>query len=100
MSSNCRAIAGLAAAIQRAQVTRSRVQQGDWWPVTLHESDGCVWRGQVLPTPLTRLRWWRVCLDEAQMVETTTAKAAMIAVQLRAQHRCARLTAVFALLGY
>ena len=58
------------------------MQQGDWWPVTLHESDGCVWRGQVLPTPLTRLRWWRVCLDEAQMVETTTAKAAMIAVQL------------------
>ncbi len=44
---------------------------------------------QVLPTPLTRLRWWRVCLDEAQMVETTTAKAAMIAVQIRAQHRCA-----------
>ena len=44
---------------------------------------------QTLPTPLTRLRWWRLCLDEAQMVETTTAKAAKLAVQIKAQHRSA-----------
>ena len=42
---------------------------------------------QVLPTPLTRLRWWRICLDEAQMVENTTAKGASLAVQIQAQHR-------------
>ena len=72
------------------QVTESRVLQAtDFYIVEVKglTADSCC--EQVLPTPLTRLRWWRVCLDEAQMVETTTAKAAMIAVQLRAQHRCA-----------
>ena len=42
---------------------------------------------RVVPTPLTALRWWRVCLDEAQMVETTTAKAAEMAAQLPTVHR-------------
>ena len=42
---------------------------------------------QVMPTPLTRLRWWRVCLDEAQMVESSTAKAAEMALKLHTVHR-------------
>ena len=42
---------------------------------------------RTVPTPLTALRWWRVCLDEAQMVETTTAKAAEMAQQLPTVHR-------------
>ena len=40
-----------------------------------------------MPTPLTRLRWWRVCLDEAQMVESSTAKAAEMALKLQTVHR-------------
>jgi E3 ubiquitin-protein ligase SHPRH len=42
---------------------------------------------EVMPTPLTRLRWWRVCLDEAQMVESSTAKAAEMALKLDTVHR-------------
>ncbi len=33
-------------------------------------------RYKPLPTPLTRCIWWRVCLDECQMVESPTAKTA------------------------
>ncbi|KAG2482055.1 hypothetical protein HYH03_018991 [Edaphochlamys debaryana] len=44
-------------------------------------------RYEVVPTPLTRLRWWRVVLDEAQMVESSTAKAAEMALKLDTVHR-------------
>ena len=41
----------------------------------------------MLPTPLTRLKWWRVVLDEAQMVESGTAAAAQMALKLNTVHR-------------
>eukprot|EP00850_Spirogloea_muscicola_P012812 SM000084S23148 [mRNA] locus=s84:552074:559947:+ [translate_table: standard] len=45
-------------------------------------------RYRVLPTPLTRLTWWRVCLDEAQVVEGPTAgRATELALRLRAAAR-------------
>lgn len=31
-------------------------------------------RYMAVPSPLVAVEWWRVCLDEAQMVECTTAK--------------------------
>lgn len=43
---------------------------------------------QVAPTPLTRLKWWRVVMDEAQMVERPS-QAAVLARQLEATHRWA-----------
>ncbi|KAK9841676.1 hypothetical protein WJX74_009916 [Apatococcus lobatus] len=45
-------------------------------------------RWQVAPTPLTRLKWWRVVMDEAQMVERPS-QAAALARQLEATHRWA-----------
>lgn len=39
------------------------------------------------PCPLTALAWWRVCLDEAQMVEGTATKAAQMALKLVATNR-------------
>jgi E3 ubiquitin-protein ligase SHPRH len=43
-------------------------------------------RYKVLPTPLTRLHWWRVCVDEAQLVESSTAAAAAMARLLPCTH--------------
>lgn len=48
----------------------------------------CAMHLQIIPTPLTRLRWWRVCLDEAQMVEGSGPATAM-AGRLQAVHRWA-----------
>jgi len=48
-------------------------------------------RYEVVPTPLTRLCWWRVCMDEAQMVEGgrsgSVAAAAAMALKLQTHHR-------------
>lgn len=44
-------------------------------------------RYRSVPTPLTQMKLWRVCLDEAQEVESSTAKAAEMALQLSAVNR-------------
>ena len=44
-------------------------------------------RYRVLPSPLTSIKWWRVCLDEAQRVETPTATSAKMALKLTSHHR-------------
>jgi len=44
---------------------------------------------EIIPTPLTRLTWWRVVLDEAQEVESSTAAAAAMACLVPGVHRWA-----------
>ncbi|KAL1139600.1 hypothetical protein AAG570_006582 [Ranatra chinensis] len=40
-------------------------------------------------SPLTCISWWRICLDEAQMVESYQTKTAMMAQELKAKYRWA-----------
>lgn len=44
-------------------------------------------RYRVVPSPLSSVTWWRVCLDEAQKVETPTAGSAQMALKLDTSHR-------------
>ena len=44
-------------------------------------------RYRVIPSPLSSIHFWRVCLDEAQRVETPTAASAIMARKLAASHR-------------
>ncbi|KAH9494650.1 hypothetical protein Btru_020414 [Bulinus truncatus] len=39
------------------------------------------------PSPLVAVEWWRICLDEAQMVECVTTKTAEMALRLKAVNR-------------
>jgi len=41
---------------------------------------------RVVPSPLLSIHFWRVCIDEAQRVETTTTKAAKMALKLKGDH--------------
>ena len=58
-------------------------------------ADDCLARGnlrkrkryRVVPSPLLSVMWWRVCLDEAQRVETPTAGSAKMALKLKACNR-------------
>uniref|UniRef100_A0A8C1FZL9 SNF2 histone linker PHD RING helicase n=1 Tax=Cyprinus carpio TaxID=7962 RepID=A0A8C1FZL9_CYPCA len=56
-----------------------------------NSKDGRRFRNQkrymAVPSPLVAVEWWRVCLDEAQMVECTTAKAAEMALRLTSVNR-------------
>ncbi|GAB4832074.1 hypothetical protein Ancab_006094 [Ancistrocladus abbreviatus] len=56
-----------------------------------HEGDRRILRYEkrypVNPTLLTRIFWWRICLDEAQMVESNAAAATEMALRLHAKHR-------------
>eukprot|EP00062_Callorhinchus_milii_P009757 gi/632953895/ref/XP_007892672.1/ PREDICTED: E3 ubiquitin-protein ligase SHPRH [Callorhinchus milii] len=56
-----------------------------------NSDDGRRFRNQkrymAIPSPLVAVEWWRICLDEAQMVECATAKAAEMCLRLSAINR-------------
>jgi len=39
-----------------------------------------------IPSPLPSILWWRVCLDEAQMVEGISSRMSSMALKLQAEH--------------
>ena len=42
---------------------------------------------RVVPSPLPRVIWWRLCLDEAQMIDVSTCQSAIMARKIPAVHR-------------
>ena len=44
-------------------------------------------RFMAIAAPLPCVQWWRVCLDEAQMIENTMTKTAEMALRLSAVNR-------------
>ena len=44
-------------------------------------------RFMAIPAPLPCVKWWRMVMDEAQMLESTTSKTAEMALRLKAEHR-------------
>jgi hypothetical protein len=44
-------------------------------------------RYPVVPSAIARVQWWRVCLDEAQMVDSSTSQPAAMAARLPAVNR-------------
>ncbi|CAJ0947157.1 unnamed protein product, partial [Mesorhabditis belari] len=44
-------------------------------------------RAQVSPSPLLSINWWRICLDESQLVEGGTRRAALMCHKLRSRAR-------------
>ena len=44
-------------------------------------------RYMAMPSPIVCIEWWRICLDEAQMIESTTTKTAEMAMKLSAVNR-------------
>ncbi|GFQ86056.1 e3 ubiquitin-protein ligase SHPRH [Trichonephila clavata] len=64
--------------IFRKELSHINVPHGDQQRPLRHPK-----KFRTLPSPLSSIEWWRICLDEAQMVEGVTTKSAQMAHELK-----------------
>ena len=73
----------------RSELYHAAEPSAEWLGRASRSGGGSGGGRQHLRSPLLALRWWRVVVDEAQMVECASGRAAAMARQIDGVHRCA-----------
>eukprot|EP00794_Sanderia_malayensis_P003768 gene3768-4290_t len=72
-------------------ITTYATLRADFYHVQAEEAKLRSMRSQkkyvTIPSPLISLKFWRICLDEAQMIQCTTTRTAEMAIRIQAEHR-------------
>ncbi|KAH9134351.1 hypothetical protein AeRB84_019804 [Aphanomyces euteiches] len=70
-------------------LTTYEALKDDLYHVVANEDNGLRQRKKyrVVASPLSHMKWWRICMDEAQMVENQNTKASLMAMELNSTLR-------------
>ncbi|CAK4095146.1 unnamed protein product [Aphanomyces euteiches] len=70
-------------------LTTYQAMKDDLYHVVASEDNGLRQRKKyrVVASPLSHMKWWRICMDEAQMVENQNTKASLMAMELNSTLR-------------